>query len=269
MTSCDLSRLSGDLYLWNTYEFGFVEMGDEYSEISSIMPQKKNPFILEHCRGRAGHVFGNLMALLTTLKGVPFTHSRDVAGEVMPAVWGALETTSSVVSVLPGLLKSLRFRVDRMKEFSGAFFSTVTDLVDLMVKEKGLSFRTAHHIVAGVVDSMIQKGKRPEDITAQTVDKEAIKIIGHPVKLKENQIRSALLPEACVERRSLPGGTASAEVKRLAEEALEDLFKEEKNLERRGEKETSGRKPPAKHCPEIGFRQSLTGCPVHFFQVPG
>ncbi len=236
MTSCNLSRLSADLYLWNTYEFGFIEMGDEYSEISSIMPQKKNPFILEHCRGRAGHVFGNLMALLTTLKGVPFTHSRDVAGEVMPAVWGALETTSSVVSVLPGLLKSLRFRVGRMKEFSGAYFSTVTDLVDLMVKEKGLSFRTAHHIVAGVVDSMIQKGKTPEDITAQTVDKEAIKIIGHPIKLKESQVRSALLPEACVERRSLPGGTASAEVKRLAEEALEDLFKEEKNLERRGKK---------------------------------
>ncbi len=236
MTSCNLSRLSGDLYLWNTYEFGFVEIGDEYSEISSIMPQKKNPFILEHCRGRAGHVFGNLMALLTTLKGVPFTHSRDVAGEVMPAVWDALGTTSSVLSVLPGLLKSLRFRTDRMKAFSGAFFSTVTDLVDLIVKERGLSFRTAHHIVAGVVDSMIQKGKRPEDITARTVDKEAVQIIGRPIKLKEIQVRSALLPEACVERRRLPGGTASAEVRRLTKEALAGLVKEEQSLERRIEK---------------------------------
>lgn len=242
MTSCDLSRLSGDLYLWNTYEFGFIEMGDEYSEISSIMPQKKNPFILEHCRGRAGHVFGNLMALLTTLKGVPFTHSRDVAGEVMPAVWGALETTSSVISVLPGLLKSLIFRKDRMKSLSGAYFSTVTDLVDVMVKEKGLPFRTAHHIVAGVVDSMIQKGKNLEDITAKIVDDEAIKIVGHPIKLKESLVRSALLPEACVERRSLPGGTASAEVKRLVEKSLKELSKEEENLKRRIEKRRGAEK---------------------------
>jgi len=164
------------------------------------------------------------------------THSRDVAGEVMPAVWGALETTSSVISVLPGLLKSLIFRKDRMKSLSGAYFSTTTDLVDVMVKEKGLSFRTAHHIVAGVVDSMIQKGKNSEDITARIVDKEAIKIVGHPIKLSESLVRSALLPEACVERRSLPGGTASAAVKQLVEKALKELSREEENLKRRTDK---------------------------------
>ena len=236
MTSCDLSRLSGDLYLWNTYEFGFVEIGDDYSEISSIMPQKKNPFVLEHCRGRASHVFGDLMGLLTALKGVPFTHSRDVAGEAMAPVWGALETATSVLSILPGLLKSLSFRLDRMKAYSGAYFSTVTDLVDIMVREKALSFRTAHHIVAGVVDAMIRAGRGPEGITGRVIDREARKVTGHPLRLKEGLIRSALRPEACVERRGLPGGTAPAEVVRVVEKAAKDLLKEERHLEKRREK---------------------------------
>jgi argininosuccinate lyase len=177
-----------------------------------------------------------LIALLTALKGVPFTHARDVAGEAILPVWGALETTSSVLSILPGLLKSLSFRLDRMKELSGAYFSTVTDLVDIIVREKGLSFRTAHHIVAGMVDTMLRTGRKPEEITARIVDEEAAKVVGHPIRLKESLIRSALLPEACVERRSLPGGTASAEVSRMVEKARRDLLKEEKELKKRREK---------------------------------
>ena len=106
---------------------------------SAAPAPEKEPFVLEHCRGRASHVFGDLMGLLTALKGVPFTHSRDVAGEAMAPVWGALETATSVLSILPGLLKSLSFRLDRMKAYSGAYFSTVTDLVDIMVREKALS----------------------------------------------------------------------------------------------------------------------------------
>ena len=236
ITSCDLSRLCGDLYLWNTYEFGFVEIGDEYSEISSIMPQKKNPFVLEHCRGKASHVFGNLMALLTALKGAPFTHSRDVAGEAMVPVWEALRTEDSVLSILPGLLKSLSFRLDRMKAYSGAYFATVTDLVDLLVKEKGLSFRTAHHVVAGVVDAMLKTKRRPEEITPAIVDEEAKKVLGHPVRLKESLVRSALLPDACVSRRDLPGGTAPVEVERMVEKARRDLLQEERDLNERKEK---------------------------------
>lgn len=233
MTACDMSRMAEDLYLWNTYEFGFIEIGDEYAEISSIMPQKKNPFVLEHCRGRAGRVFGSVLSVLTTLKGVPFTHIRDVSGEVMPAVWEALEASSSVISVFPGLLKSLKFHTQRMRNLADENFSTVTDLVDVMVKERALSFRTAHHIVARIVDRMISEGKKPGAITSEIVDEEAVKTIGSPIKLEESTVRSALLPEACVERRNLLGGPAPDEVKRMIQEASRELLKNEENLRER------------------------------------
>ncbi len=233
MTVCDLSRLAEDLYLWNTYEFGFIEIGDEYAEISSIMPQKKNPFVLEHCRGRAGRVFGNVLSLLTTLKGTPFTHSRDVSTEVILPVWEALETASSVILIFPGLLKSLKFKTDRMRKIAEENFSAMTDLVDILVKEKGISFRKAHHIVARIVDRMISEEKKPGDITAQIVNEEAVKTIGRTIKLDDSAIRESLLPESCVERRNLPGGPASGEVKRMIEELKKDLSKTRENLEAR------------------------------------
>jgi len=233
MTACDLSRLAEDLCLWNTYEFGFIEIDDEYAETSSIMPQKKNPFVLEHCRGKAGRVFGNLLSLLTTLKGVPFTHGRDVAGEVIPAVWEALETTSSIISLSSGLLKSLKFQTDRMRNLAEENFSTMTDLVDSMVREKGISFRTAHHIVARIVDRMLREGKKPRDITARIVDEEASKTIGRPIELHESDIQKSLLPEACIERRNLLGGPAPREVKRMIEKAKKELLETEENLRKR------------------------------------
>ncbi len=233
MTACDLSRLAEDLYLWNTYEFGFIDMGEEYSEISSIMPQKKNPFILEHCRGRAGKVIGSLQSVLTSLKGTPFTHSRDVSGEAVAPVWDALEASGSVLAVMPGLLRSLTFQTDRMKKMAGENFSTVTDLVDLMVKEKNLSFRTAHHIVARVVDRILQGRKKPEDITSAVVDEAAVQTVGHPLQFSEKQVKDALLPEACVTRRNLPGGPAPEEMKRMIEKARKELGEAERNLEQR------------------------------------
>ena len=233
MTACDLSRLAEDLYLWNTYEFGFVEIDDEYAETSSIMPQKKNPFVLEHCRGKAGRVFGNLLALLTTLKGVPFTHSRDVAGEVIPAVWEALETTFSTIALSSGLLKTLKIKNDRMRSLAEVNFSTVTDLVDLIVRKKGISFRTAHHIVASIVDRMLRDGKKPRDITAQIVDEESSKIIDRPVKLEESEIENSLIPEACIERRSLLGGPAPREVQRMIQVGKQDLLTTVQNLQKR------------------------------------
>ena len=233
MTACDLSRLSEDLYIWNTYEFGFIEIGDEYAEMSSIMPQKKNAFVLEHCRGRTGQVYGDLLAVLTALKGVPFTHSRDVSVEAVSVVWGALESTSSIVTILPGFLRALKFQFERMKKLSEENFSTVTDLADVLVREKGLSFRTAHHIVARVVDRMISQEKKPLDITTLILDEAAVEIVGNSLCLDEKVLQGALDPSHCIERRNLPGGPAQIEMMRQIELAKKELAVIESNLKKR------------------------------------
>jgi len=233
VAACNLSRLAEDLYLWNTYEFGFLEISDEYAEISSIMPQKKNPFVIEHCRAKAGSVYGNLMAILTTLKGVPFTHCRDASGEFMPQVYQALETVRSTVGLTVGLLRTMKFRTDRMKLLSNRNFSTVTDLADLLVRERNLSFRTAHHLLAAIVDRMITEGSDAKGISAEVLNEEAVKLLGRPLDVDESLIREALDPENCVRRRKHLGGTAPEEVDRMAKRARIKVEGLRKNLETR------------------------------------
>lgn len=220
MLGCNISRLSEDLYLWNTAEFGFIEIDDQYSEISSIMPQKKNPFIIEHFRSKTGKMYGSLIGVLTVLKGITFSQCRDITGEVMPNLLNGIYEIQAVLSILPGLLGTLKFNKARMKESAGDSFSTATDLVDYLAREHGLPFRSAHHIVAKIVHQQISANQDYKTVDSTKVSRAAKEITGKPLKVSTRVLQKVLSPESCVRSRNLPGGPAPESVEKMISIAM-------------------------------------------------
>ena len=151
-----LSRLSEELILWSSWEFRFVELSEDYTTGSSIMPQKKNPDMAELCRGKTGRVYGDLMAMLTVLKGLPLAYNKDLQ-EDKEAVFDACDTVRACLGVMTPMLAGLRVRADRMLAAAREGFINATDLADYLVG-KGLPFRSAYHISGQLVAECTRRG---------------------------------------------------------------------------------------------------------------
>jgi len=149
MIGMHLSRLSEDLILWSTSEFGFVEFSEEFSTGSSLMPQKKNPDMAELTRGKTGRVYGNLVSILTTLKALPSSYNRDLQ-EDKEALFDSVDTVSSALGVFSEMLPKMKINRDRMKEATADLSLLATDLAEYLVK-KGMPFRKAHETVGRLV----------------------------------------------------------------------------------------------------------------------
>ena len=198
------SRLAGDLTLWATAEFGFVEFADAFATGSSIMPQKKNPDVAELIRGKSGRLYGNLVAVLTTMKGLPLAYNADMQEDKEP-FFDSVDTLEAIVGVLPPLLATLTFRTDRMRRAAGEHFSTATDLADYLVR-KGLPFRQAHEVVGRLVRYALDEGKTLEDLTLPEFRRFS--------PLIDGDVKDAITVEASLRARAVTGGTAPAAVRR-------------------------------------------------------
>jgi argininosuccinate lyase len=204
-----LSRLAGDLTLWATAEFGFVEFSDAFATGSSIMPQKKNPDVAELMRGKSGRLYGNLLAVLTAMKGLPLTYNSDMQEDKEP--WfDSVDTLEAILAVLPPMLASLTFRADRMRRAAGENFATATDLADYLVK-KGLPFRDAHEIVGRVVRHAMDSGKELD-----TLSLDELRAFSPLIK---KDVHAALSVDASLAARSVAGGTAPDAVRRALADA--------------------------------------------------
>jgi argininosuccinate lyase len=198
ITGVHLSRLAADLTLWATAEFGFVEVADAFATGSSIMPQKKNPDVAELIRGKSGRLHGNLVAVLTTMKGLPLAYNSDMQEDKEP-LFDSVDTLAAILAVLPPLLLTLTFRTDRMREAAGAQFSTATDLADYLVR-KGLPFREAHEIVGQVVRRAIESGRTLDELSPEEYRSFS--------PLFADDVRAAITVEASLRARAVTGGTA-------------------------------------------------------------
>ena len=164
VTQMHLSRLSEDLILWASSEFGFIEMDDAFATGSSLMPQKKNPDVAELVRGKAGRVFGNLTGFLTLLKGLPLSYNRDLQ-EDKHFVFDSADTVTASLKIMTGFMSTLKFRRERMAEAADRDLTLLaTDLADVLVKQ-GMPFRESHEIIGSVVRYCLEKGKRLQDLT--------------------------------------------------------------------------------------------------------
>jgi argininosuccinate lyase len=193
-----LSRLAADLTLWATAEFGFVEMADAFATGSSIMPQKKNPDVAELIRGKSGRLYGNLVSVLTTMKGLPLTYNSDMQEDKEP-LFDSVDTLAAIAAVLPPMLATLSFRPERMRRAAGENFATATDLADYLVR-RGLPFRQAHEVVGRIVRHGIEKGRDLLELPPGEL-REFSDLIG-------DDVREALSVEASLRARGVTGGTA-------------------------------------------------------------
>jgi argininosuccinate lyase len=204
ITGMHLSRLAADLTLWATAEFGFVEFADAFATGSSIMPQKKNPDVAELIRGKSGRLYGNLVAVLTTMKGLPLAYNSDMQEDKEP-FFDSVDTLQAVLTVLPPLLGSLTFRVERMRSAAGENFATATDLADYLVRQ-GLPFRDAHEAVGRVVRHALDAGKTLEALSLDELRRFSDRFGA--------DVTAALSVEASLRARATIGGTAPEAVHR-------------------------------------------------------
>jgi len=202
----NLSRLAEELVLWSTAEFGFVELADAYSTGSSLMPQKKNPDVPELVRGKTGRVIGDLVALLSVVKGLPLAYNRDLQEDKEP-VFDATATLRDSLAVLAGALASLTVRGERMRAAAEDPLLLATDLAEALVRE-GVAFREAHEAVGRVVGHCIAK-----QIDLRSLSREDLRAFHAKFPTGARELLSL---EAALERRTTPGATARVRV----EEAL-------------------------------------------------
>ena len=204
ITGMHLSRLAADLTLWATAEFGFVEFSDAFATGSSIMPQKKNPDVAELIRGKSGRLYGNLMAVLTTMKGLPLAYNSDMQEDKEP-FFDSVDTLDAILPVLPPMLASLVFRADRMRRAAGENFATATDLADYLVR-KGLPFRQAHEVVGAIVRLCESERKSLEGLGLAELRRFS--------PLFADDVKDALTVDASLRARAVTGGTAPEAVRR-------------------------------------------------------
>jgi len=198
------SRLSEELILWSSEEFGFIELPDAYCTGSSMMPQKKNPDVAELIRGKTGRVYGHLTSLLTIMKGLPLAYNRDLQEDKEP-FFDTVDTVKTSMVMMRELFNGLEVRHERMRAAAEAGFMNATDLADYLVG-RGLSFRAAHEIVGRVVRHCLDLGLTLQQLSLDEMQKFAPVI--------RDDVYDVLELEACVDRRQIEGGTASKTVER-------------------------------------------------------
>ena len=208
-----LSRFSEEFIIWNTSEFGFVELDDSVTTGSSIMPQKKNPDVAELVRGKSARVIGDLMSILSLQKGLPLAYNRDLQ-EDKEQLFDAADTITGSLKVFALMLSTAKFNATRMHKAAGEAFSTATDLADALVRQ-GLPFRTAHEQVGSLVAYCVEKGKELADLSLEEIRKFAPNA--------PDDIADMLTVEASVAARTATGGTALGEVNRQIRKAQEML----------------------------------------------
>ena len=199
-----LSRFSEEIILWCSWEFKYIELDDAYSTGSSIMPQKKNPDVAELVRGKTGRVYGDLMSLLTVMKGLPLAYNKDMQEDKEP-VFDAIDTVEMCLPVFTGMIQTMKVLPENMRAAANKGFINATDCADYLTK-KGMPFRDAYTTVGNLVYHCTEQGKTLEDMTL-----EEFKTIS---LLFEEDVFAALNMENCAGQRKSFGGPAVSETTR-------------------------------------------------------
>jgi argininosuccinate lyase len=202
-----LSRLSEEIILWSSWEFKFIELDDSYTTGSSIMPQKKNPDMAELVRGKTGRVYGDLMATLTMLKGIPLAYNKDMQ-EDKEAIFDATETVKKCLQVFIPMIATMKPLKENMYNAAKRGFINATDLADYLTK-RGLPFRTAYKIVGTIVGKCVKENK--------TLDELALSEYKEYSEIFDTDLYGEISLETCVAKRISKGGTGYASVKEQIE----------------------------------------------------
>jgi len=237
----NLSRMAGDIILWSSYEFAMLELPDELTDISSAMPQKKNPCPLEMLRGKSGAVFGGLMQLLTMLHGIPTGYNKDLQ-ETKPPLWQSLDTVQASLQVMCQAWGNIKIKKERMYQLVCQNQITALDLAELLAS-KGLAFRQAHFLVGQLVrQSTGQPGFAWRELSVEQVAQAARDVLDKKIDLSQTDLSAAVDPAQSVASRSLPGGPAPKQTKAALEKQRRNLAQVRRQINSKREKlATAGR----------------------------
>lgn len=229
MLAIDVNRFSDDLYFWCTFEFNMVDVADEYASTSYIMPQKKNPYALEEYPALVQRVCSEFIRVAELSRLISFglaTHLSGKRTDTTMTPSRAIGDTIGAIQMLRGMVSTLTINKKVMRERAGIYFTQGTDLADTLVREKGLSFRTAHKIIGVLVREAIRQGIKPSEINSEMLDHAAHEILGKPLKLASNRLLRVLDPMEGVRSRRGIGGVSPEAVKNSLKNRLTNLQQE-------------------------------------------
>lgn len=212
ISAVTLSRFCQDLYVWATPDYGYVEVSDSCAVCSSIMPQKKNPWVIEHIKAKAAHVEGALMSAMNVMKNVIYSHCEDMCGESCNYLFAGIHEFRVMCELMEVSIRGITVKRDRMLENARSNFCTVTELANALVRTDNISFRMAHDIVADVVAHMIEHKKSADQICTDVVNPIFQKLFGRKTQMTDEMIHDALDPVKIAYAKKVIGGTAPEEV---------------------------------------------------------
>lgn len=204
----NMSRFTRDMLFWATQESGAIRIDDSFIQISSIMPQKRNPVVLEHIRARISRMISQAHGVVIQCHNIPFGDTQDIEDEIFPVLFGSLETGADILHLYSAVMETLHVNVDHLRARAISGFTTVTELADTLVREAGLPFRQAHQIVSGMVTVAMAEKLAPTDLDAALLAKIAEEKIGQRVELSDATVQRALDPVNFVNLRTVAGGSA-------------------------------------------------------------
>ncbi|MCK4701788.1 hypothetical protein KAT55_00365, partial [Candidatus Bathyarchaeota archaeon] len=217
------------IQVWSTDEYMMIDLDEAYAGTSSIMPQKKNPLVLEQVKSYASECLGAMVAVVSAMRGVSYSNIVD---RVMlePIV---IDTAVGSTNIMAGIVETMRPMKENMRARLREGFSTMTDLADTLVMLHGLSFRQAHDIIVEVTLSAIQNEVKAEEITVEMIEEASEKVVGEALKVPEQELRSAVDPVLNVQRRRVIGGPAPESVNKMIENQRRRLRDEEERRKTR------------------------------------
>jgi argininosuccinate lyase len=228
LTAINLSRLAEDFIIWSSPDFGVIELPDEFTSTSSIMPQKKNPEVLEVIRAHASDLMGNLIASVATMKSLPSTYNLDFQ-EITPKLWDSIETVRASLDIFHKLLPKIKVTSD-VKQKALASFVAATELANVLVRKYNVPFRSAHKIVGALVKSLLDEKKTFADANPKMLQKIAQETADIKLAVKDSDLKALVDPLKLVESHAVVGGPAPIEVKRALAAREKMLFATKSNI---------------------------------------
>jgi argininosuccinate lyase len=218
-----LGRMTHDLLFYATQEANSLRIDDSFIQISSIMPQKRNPVVLEHLRARLGRAIGYAQTVTLNCHNIPYGDTQDIEDEIMPPLLAALTTAQECLELYKSVFETLELNVDHLARRAAEGFTTATELADTLVRETGLSFRTAHHVVSRMVQNATAAGIPTTALTLSMLQEAAHAVIGGVLDIDDAQFHRALDARNFIAVRSGPGGVAPQATGELLDELSEQI----------------------------------------------
>lgn len=226
LSALNLGRSIQDFLLWGTQEFGMFKLAAPYVQISSIMPQKRNPVSIEHMRALLSSVTGDSQTVLLMLHNTPFGDIVDTEDDMQPYMWRAIDKLSNIYRLLTSVLLTMEVDKDHLLIRAKESFANVTELADTIVRTDRLSFRQAHHVVSATVKELVrEKAHSLDALTLERLNEHARRIVGRELSLTQDQLENALDPVHFVDIRALEGGPSPKRMQKTIERRMEDQQK--------------------------------------------